>query len=127
MEEIDEAIQHCLEVAEKHERHAKILKKRLLGSGLNTVDYCLQCAADHRQLAEWLKELKELRSLKTDYVFFKVEAKKLLKAAVEDFAHMDFHIYECDGMCDTCPLHGERDNCLVWQYADEAEKLLKEE
>ena len=88
---------------------------------------CTKCAAEHRQFAEWLKELRELRSLKTDYVFFKAEAKKLLKAAVEDFAHMDFHIYECDGMCDTCPLHGERDNCLVWQYADEAEKLLKEE
>lgn len=58
---IDEAISHALEVAEKHERHAKILKKRLLGSGLDTVDYCLQCAADHRQLAEWLTELKELR------------------------------------------------------------------
>ena len=58
---IDEAIKHCLEVAEKHKRHAKILEKRLLGSGLDTVDYCLQCAADHRQLAEWLTELKEYR------------------------------------------------------------------
>ena len=61
---IEEAIKHCLEVAGNHERHAKILDKRLLGSGLNTVDDCLQCAADHRQLAEWLRELviyKQLR------------------------------------------------------------------
>lgn len=86
-----------------------------------------QIIADNRQLAEWLTELKELRSLKTDYVFFKAEAKKLLKAAVDDFSNMYDHIYYCDGICDTCPLHGERDNCLVWQYADEAEKLLKEE
>ena len=50
---IDEAISHALEVAERYERmedsHDDKLKEE-----------CLQCAADHRQLAEWLKELKEL-------------------------------------------------------------------
>ena len=59
---LNEAIKHCLEVADKHERHAKILDRRLLGSGLNTADDCRQCAADHRQLAEWLTELKELKA-----------------------------------------------------------------
>lgn len=53
------------------------------------------------------------------------EAKRLLKLAVEDFSNIYFHIFDCDGMCDTCPLHGERDNCLVWQYADEALKLIQ--
>lgn len=50
---IDEAIKHCEEVAERYERmedsHDDKLKEE-----------CLQCAADHRQLAEWLTELKEL-------------------------------------------------------------------
>lgn len=38
---LDEAIQHCLEVAE--------------------AETCESCAEAHRQLAEWLLELKERR------------------------------------------------------------------
>lgn len=53
------------------------------------------------------------------------KAKELLKAAVEDFANMDYHIYECDSMCDTCPIHGNRDECDKWRYTDEALKLIK--
>lgn len=51
---IDEAISHALEVAERYERmedsHDDKLKEE-----------CLQCAADHRQLAEWLTELADLK------------------------------------------------------------------
>lgn len=108
---LDEAIKHCLETVEQLEERANTPYK-CEDSELQD-NACRECAADHRQLAEWLTELKE--------------AKRLLKAAVEDFAHTDFHIYECDSMCDTCPLHGERDNCLVWRYADEALKLLNDE
>ena len=54
------------------------------------------------------------------------EAKRLLKLAVEDFTKMDYHIYDCDGECDACPLSGERDHCLKWRFADDAEKLLNE-
>lgn len=52
------------------------------------------------------------------------EAKRLLRLAVDDFANVDFHIFECDGMCDTCPIHGNRDTCDEWRYADEALKLI---
>lgn len=31
---------------------------------------------------------------------------------------------DCDGICRNCPLSGDRDNCLKWRYADEAEKLI---
>lgn len=55
------------------------------------------------------------------------EAKRLLKLAVEDFSNIDFHIFDCDGMCDTCPLSGERDHCLKWRYYDEAFALIGEE
>lgn len=52
---IDEAISHALEVAERYERmedsHDDKLKEE-----------CLQCAADHRQLAEWLTELQEIKA-----------------------------------------------------------------
>ena len=54
------------------------------------------------------------------------EAKRPLKLAVEDFTKMDYHIYDCDGECDACPLSGERDHCLKWRFADDAEKLLKQ-
>ena len=51
---IDEAIKHCEEVAERYERMEDSPDDKLR-------EECLQCTADHRQLAEWLKELKELR------------------------------------------------------------------
>jgi len=43
---LEEAIMHAEEVA----------------CSLETKDKCDKCAAEHRQLAEWLKELKELRN-----------------------------------------------------------------
>ncbi len=67
---LDEAIKHCLEVAENNEQFAS--GKWIGSEGEANRQECEQCAADHRQLAEWLTELKE--------------AKRLLKAAVEDFA-----------------------------------------
>lgn len=48
---IDEAIKHCEEVAEEQEKNE-----------------CNECAAEHRQLAEWLKELKAYREAK-DKIF----------------------------------------------------------
>lgn len=59
---IDEAIHHCEEVAERYETRAKIIDRRKLGFALENPTACHECAADHRQLAEWLKELKELRN-----------------------------------------------------------------
>lgn len=41
---LDEAIEHCMEQSE--------------------IEGVCDCAAEHRQLAEWLKELKELKSKK---------------------------------------------------------------
>ena len=57
---IDEAIKHCLEVAEENEE---------LSSKFDEWDEweeadannCRECAADHRQLAEWLTELADLK------------------------------------------------------------------
>ena len=61
---LDAAIKHCFEVAEEQE----IIGGRSK-SGIEKME-CERCAADHKQLAEWLTELKE--------------AKRLLKFAVED-------------------------------------------
>ena len=54
---IDEAIKHCEEVAEKNESEANF------GFGNACIDRssCLECAKEHRQLAAWLRELKQLK------------------------------------------------------------------
>lgn len=134
---LDEAIKHCLKVAEQNENAAedygkakeakRFLEKQLAAEDENR---CLKCAAEYRQFAEWLTELRELRSLKTDYVFFKAEAKKLLKAAVEGFkflgAWMDEH-EDCTLECSKCPLHRAGVNCRCWNKQDEALALIGEE
>lgn len=104
---IDEAIKHCEEVAERYETQAKIIDRRKLGSALNNPTACRECAADHRQLAAWLRELKE--------------AKRLLKAAVEDMNNggCNSNCYKCKhcGACD----YSER---FTWKLTDEALKLI---
>jgi len=70
---LDEAIQHCEEVAEEQEKLYRICPAsesgllhcdgtkdcKTLKNGKNKG--CQKCADDHRQLAEWLKELKASR------------------------------------------------------------------
>lgn len=88
---LDEAIKHCLEVAEQNKTAAT-----WQGTIGKLKEDCLQCAADHRQLAEWLQELKE--------------AKRLLKLAIEDFDDMQ-------------PYLSEPYSCICekrWRYAAEA-------
>jgi hypothetical protein len=60
---LDEAIRHTIEVAEKHEKRLKVYENldedRPLFSEEETE--CRLCAKEHRQLAEWLRELKAYR------------------------------------------------------------------
>lgn len=106
---LNEAIKHCLEVAENNEQFAS--GKWIGSEGEANRQECEQCAAEHRQLAEWLTNYKE--------------AIRLLKAAVEDM-----HI---EDMCDVCvkripnsPIRCPDDsNCFVWRYKDEALKLIE--
>ena len=53
---LDEAIKHCEEVAESEEQKYKDWKGDY--PHLKKIDSCLECAKEHRQLAEWLRELK---------------------------------------------------------------------
>lgn len=60
---IEEAIKHCLEVAEQQEADSFIDRWSDDDEWSESLkENCRQCAADHRQLAEWLKELKELKN-----------------------------------------------------------------
>lgn len=61
---LDEAIQHCLEVAEKQEKLAEnnmnIQIEKYKVYDADEYIKCKECAEEHRQLAEWLKELKNI-------------------------------------------------------------------
>ena len=72
MLDLESAIRHCEEVAEKNEKEYEEHPAML---GYKESFYnCKVCAEDHRQLAEWLKDYKQmlenekyLRFLMSDY------------------------------------------------------------
>ena len=69
---IDEAIKHCKEVAEANDQG---LYDAIALGGQNPTQEeivaCEQCAADHRQLAEWLKELVSLKERRGRWEYYK--------------------------------------------------------
>ena len=54
MRTLEEAIRHCEEVALLKDIEAEDHNSRYTG----LIRECKECAAEHRQLAEWLRELK---------------------------------------------------------------------
>lgn len=125
---LDEAIKHCLEVAEENDLAAETYEL-LAENNHNAYEKltaetnssrCAECATDHRQLAEWLTELKE--------------AKRLLKAAVEDIRYLINHAKQNGKACDRCKYGNEMycyaDDCsndAKWQHAAEALALIGED
>jgi len=124
---IDEAIKHCLEVAEQNETSAILFKnckevKTNMYEKLTaekSENDCRECAADHRQLAEWLTELKE--------------AKRLLKVAVNDiqdilhYANSISVCFHCVHRIDTCYGHPACKDRAKWEHLEEALKLIGED
>ena len=107
---LDEAIAHCLEVAEQNEAKALRIGRQFEGTLLSReAKECRECAADHRQLAEWLRELKK--------------AKKLLKEALIIAKIRPF----CDERyCDICKNVGCElgEDCFEWKHEDEVLALI---
>lgn len=108
---LDEAIRHCLEQARK-------LQDKADRVGDDESRQCMECAADHIQLAEWLTEMKE--------------AKRLLKAAVDDIykARQGCNCNICDmppEPTERCQYENGEDCQFKWRYADEALKLIGDE
>ena len=147
---LDEAIAHCLEVAEKNEisvityKNCKEIKTNMYEKLIaeKTENDCRECAAHYRQLAEWLKELKELRA-ENKVLALEIElkeAKRLLIAAAESFDKLQktvisFHSVVCDyamqfanpyDACYSCPLSNSRYRTCKWRFADEALKIVGE-
>lgn len=55
---LEEAIKHCEEVADSKERQ---VANGDWEKGVMTEHDCIECAEEHRQLAEWLKDYKRLK------------------------------------------------------------------
>lgn len=134
---IDEAIKKCCEEATRQESVANGAER--LGVSRKSIEHCKQCAADHRQLAEWLTELKQWRRVygvcpsyemcipecKEGYNAQIAEYKRLLKSATGIIKDVDCNE---DYLCDECEYRAKCDGgfSFYWRYANEAEKLLKE-
>ena len=102
---INEAIKHCEEVAERYEKMEDSHDDKLR-------EECLQCAADHRQLAEWLKELKVARH----YLMEAVDGFRTLGKYLDEHCKIDLD-------CDKCPLNNGG-NCKAWKHTKAVMKLI---
>lgn len=90
---LEEAIRHCEKIVKENQRRADTLSydQPLLD--------CIKCAEEHRQLADWLKELKRARYLlEVSY--------DLLRKQEESFYVLNilsetifYDGAECDGYC----------------------------
>lgn len=109
---LDEAIKHCLEQAHK-------LQDKADRVGDDESRQCMECAADHIQLAEWLKELKELK-------IENKELKRYLREAITGFRKLGKALNdeaECDGDCENCALNNGG-NCYKWRLESEVLVLI---
>ena len=81
---IDEAIAHAREVASEQKRRSGICVQN--NSECDKFSACLKCSEEHEQLAEWLKELKDLRELK-DTITSNAEVLEMqgYNKAIDDF------------------------------------------
>ena len=57
---LEEAIEHAEKVAEENEKISLYTPVEYIPADLS-IEQCQNCADDHRQLAAWLRELKERR------------------------------------------------------------------
>ena len=112
---LDEAIQHCLDVAKQCDSYK--------------VEIEYKCGEEHRQFAEWLMELKDVRAELNDNAVFIRElmdelkdAKRLLKISLDDI-----ETALTEEKCKVCGLdYCGVDTICKWRYADEVKKFLNE-
>lgn len=63
MMSLEQAIKHCEEVAEENEKECKLWEGGVTEAFKQKEERLRECANEHRQLAEWLKELEQLRKI----------------------------------------------------------------
>ena len=91
MLDLESAIKHCEEVAEEQEKAAKewhenqVRKCKLIRYA--EMDYtheneCNECAAEHRQLAEWLRKYQKIENIVDDCDLEAWEILEMIKEVV---------------------------------------------
>ena len=87
---LEEAIKYYSELAEANEKDAEQFKR--LRVTQDVISYCYECAEEHRQLAEWIKELKKWKALR-DSINMLCDV---------DCEYPQYR--ESGTMCDACPI-----------------------
>lgn len=88
---LDEAIKHCEEVADEKENEAQELEYSKL-NWKHEANLCKECASEHRQLAEWLKDYKRLKEQKLSRNMEEIEEIINCDADAETKCKMIFNI-----------------------------------
>lgn len=110
---IDEAIQYAENLGTEEENKIDYDK-----DSPHTIIRRKNTVKDYRQLAEWLKELKDLREQN-------VELKSTLNAALKDIHGKN--ICEVMNACKLCAMKFQQlCDIFPWQHANEALKLIGE-
>ena len=115
---LEEAIIHAEEIALQKDTEAEEHNPRYTG----LIRECKECAAEHRQLAEWLKELKERREkdvpdTNVGDMISRQTVRYKLAALVNEFEEILSHIRERevdDSVCGLC----EYDGAYIGQSGD---------
>ena len=99
---IDEAIVHAREVASRK---------------FDDRVHCIRCAEEHEQLAEWLEELKELRTTSCGYSKEDIELNRnaMYSKAIDDFVRL----------ANTMPTVEEEDGEIRPMWLEEIAEQLK--
>lgn len=89
---IDEAIKYCEEVAEERDTQARLWDNDKREEAHKYAEDCRNRATEHRQLAEWLRELKKWRALRDN----------INMLCDVDCEYPQYK--ESGTMCDACPI-----------------------
>lgn len=103
---IEEAIKHCEDVVENKEIDAENQNPLFP----NDIEECKKCAEEHRQLAEWLNELKRAR------VLLKATYELLMKQNDSGYVLnlLSEIIFYDEAECDGCCLMEDIENLLEY-------------
>ena len=105
---IEEAIKHCEDVVENKEIDAENQNPLFP----NDIEECKKCAEEHRQLAEWLNELKRAR------VLLKATYELLMKQNDSGYVLnlLSEIIFYDEAECDGCCLMEDIENLLEYHF-----------
>ena len=125
---IDEAIAHAREVASIHRNNDKLNKTLGVISPYYKTD-CIKCAEEHERLAEWLEELKILKSLK-NCSFMTIGKtveqfeQEIRNKAIDDFAEKIIRYVDCGHLCSPTEIRWS-DLAVVEMVKNIAEQLKR--